>query len=143
VVRPVRRWGLVAIAAILLQTSCSPPCQDSLGSYPPPQIVVTGAETVDVPYIAWECPGFNSDSMDPPPSVAPDPAGEVRVEMTLEPGSTVEFRFGNQPVSLDHQPAAGANSWSLRTTVPGEPLITRLCSEDGRCAVYWLNLYTE
>jgi hypothetical protein len=142
VVRHVRRWGLIALAAILLPTSCSAPCRESLGSYPPPTIAVTGAERVDVPHIAWECPGFNSDSIDPPPSVAPGPEGEVRVEMTLEPGSTVEIQFGNESVPLDHQPVAGANSWTLRT-VPGEPLITRLCSEDGRCAMYWLNLYTE
>jgi hypothetical protein len=143
VVRHLRRWSLVALAAIFLPASCGGPCQESLGSYPPPQIVVTGAETVQVPHIAWECPGFNSDSIDPPPSVSPDPEGEVLVEMTLEPGSSVEFRFGNQSVTLDHPPVAGANAWTLRTIAPGEPLITHLCSEDGRCALYWVNLYTE
>ncbi len=122
--------------------ACSSPCEASLGVYPPPQIVVTGAETVEVPHIGWSCPGFHSDTIEPPPSVAPDGQGNLRVDLTMEPGSTIDVKFGNQPVVIDPAPVDGSNSWSFHQPRPSEPLIVRLCSEEVACALYWVNTYT-
>ena len=82
----------------LLVAGCGDPCEQRLGEYPPDHIVVTGVEAVEVPHIGWSCPGFHSDTIEPPPSVAPDPEGNVLVEVTMESGSTIDVRFGNQPV---------------------------------------------
>jgi hypothetical protein len=131
----------VCLLGIQLGAACSAPCQDSLGVYPPPSITVTGVEAVEVPHIAWECPGFNSDSMDPPPSVAPDAEGQLLLEVTLDPGSTVDARFANLPVALDPAPSVGPNSWALHVPEDGEPLVVRICSADDACAMYWVNTY--
>ena len=137
-------WRILAVGllALLMGAGCSSPCQESLGTYPPDHIIVTGVEAVDVPHIAWECPGFHSDSMDPPPSVAPNGQGLVRVDVHLEDGSTIEVRFGNQPAALDPSPTEGDNSWSFQVAATAEPLIVRLCSAEEACAMYWANLYS-
>ena len=132
----------IALLRILSIASCSTPCEDSLGVYPPDHIVVTGAEAVEVPHISWTCDDFHLDSMDPPPSVAPNEQGEVVVEMTLETGTTVEVSFGNSPVVVNPAPAEGDNSWSFEVAESSEPLVMRVCSDDERCAMYWVNLYS-
>ena len=121
--------------------ACSTPCEQRLGEYPPDYIVVTGVEAVEVPHIGWSCPGFHSDTIEPPPSVAPDPQGNVLVEVTMEDGSTIDVRFGNQPVVVDPAPVDGANSWVMEVPTPSVPLVLRLCSEDDACALYWANTY--
>jgi len=137
------RLPLVGIGLLgLLSAGCSSPCEESLGVYPPDHIVVTGMEMVDVPHIAWECRGFHSDSMDPPPSVSPDARGQVRVEVPIEEDSSIEVTLGNEQVALDPAPATGANSWMIRVADPSEPLIVRLCSAEDACAMYWANLYS-
>lgn len=122
--------------------ACSPSCEESLGIYPPDQITVTGAETVEVPHIGWSCPGFHSDTIEPPPSVAPDAQGNLRVDLNMEPGSTVDVNFGNQPMVIDPAPVDGANSWSFPQPRPSEPLVVRLCSAEEACAMYWVNTYS-
>ena len=139
VIRRLLIAGLVLLG--LLATGCSAPCEESLGVYPPEHIVVTGIETVEVPHISWTCGEFHSDSMDPPPSVTPDAEQRLHVEVTLESGTTVEARFGNQEVAVDPAPAEGANAWVFQVPAPSEPLIVKLCSRDDRCAMYWVNTY--
>jgi hypothetical protein len=131
-------FGLLGLLSI---AGCGTPCQDFLGVYPPDHIVVTGVESVEVPHIAWECPGYNSDSMDPPPSVAPDSEQQLRVDVTLEEDSLVEVRVGDGPAPVDPAPVEGANSWVFRIPDPAEPLRVRICSADDRCALYWVNTY--
>jgi hypothetical protein len=131
-------FGLLGLLSV---AGCSTPCQDFLGVYPPDHIVVTGADSVEVPHIAWECPGYNSDSMDPPPSVAPDSEQQLRVDVTLEEGSLVEVRVGDEPAPVDPAPTEGANFWVFEIPDPAEPLIVRICSADDRCALYWTNTY--
>jgi len=133
----------IGLFGLFLLAGCSAPCQDSLGDYPPPHIVVTGVESVEVPHIAWECPGYNSDSMDPPPSVTPDAERQLRVEMTLEEDSTVEVRVGDESALLDPGPTEGANSWVVEIPDPAEPLRVRVCAADDRCALYWANTYPD
>lgn len=128
-------FGLAGAAA------CSPPCEEGLGVYPPGQITVTGAETIEVPHIGWFCPGFHSDTIEPPPSVLPDGQGNLRVDLTMEPGSTIDINFGNQPMVIDPAPIDGVNSWTFHQPRPAEPLIIRLCSEAEACAMYWVNTY--
>jgi hypothetical protein len=122
--------------------ACSSPCEESLGVYPPPQITVTGAETIEVPHIGWSCPGYDSDTIEPPPSVAPDAQGNLQVELTMEPGSSIDVNFGNQPMVIDPAPVDGPNTWSFHQPRPSEPLVVRLCSEEEACALYWVNTYT-
>jgi len=136
-----RLASIFALLGIVFVAGCSAPCEDSLGSYPPPVIVVTGTESVEVPHISWTCGEFHSDSMDPPPSVTPDPEQRLQVEVTLESGTTVEARFGNQEVAVDPVPAEGVNAWVFRVPALSEPLIVTLCSRDDRCALYWVNTY--
>jgi hypothetical protein len=121
--------------------ACGSPCEESLGVYPPPQITVTGAETIGVPHIGWSCPGYDSDTIEPPPSVAPDAQGNLQVELTMEPGSSIDVNFGNQPMVIDPAPVDGANTWSFHQPRPSEPLVVRLCSEEEACAMYWVNTY--
>ena len=59
----------------------------------------------------------------------------------MEEGSTIDVRFGNQPVVVDPAPVDGANSWVLGVPAPAQPLVIRLCSEDEACALYWANTY--
>ena len=136
--------NLLLIGVLLLAmvaAACGDPCEQRLGEYPPDHIVVTGVEVVEVPHIGWACPGFHSDTIEPPPSVAPDPQGNVLVEVTMEAGSTIDVRFGNQPVVVDPAPINGANSWVLGVPTSSEPLVIRLCSGDDACALYWANTY--
>jgi hypothetical protein len=130
------------LLGVLLFPGCSAPCEDSLGIYPPGHILVTGIEAVEVPHIAWTCDGFHSDSMDPPPSVAPDPERRLQVQVTLEEESTVEVRFGNEAVSVDPAPVAGVNTWAFQVPDPSQPMIVDICSADERCAMYWANTYS-
>lgn len=125
----------------MVLAGCSNPCSERVGDYPPDHIVVTGADTVDVPHIGWACPGFHSDTIDPPPSVAPDAEGNLRIDVTLEEESTVDVRFGNGPVVVDPAPVEGSNSWTFRVPTPSQPLVLRLCSADEACALYWVNTY--
>ena len=131
--------GVLLLA--IVAAACGDPCAERLGEYPPDHIVVTGVEAVEVPHIGWACPGFHSDTIEPPPSVAPDPEGNVLVEVTMEDGSTIDVRFGNQPVVVDPAPVDGANSWVLGVPAQSEPLVIRLCSKDDACALYWANTY--
>ncbi|HET9203269.1 MAG TPA: hypothetical protein VFP67_09040 [Acidimicrobiia bacterium] len=138
----MRRSGPVLLTLCLAGVAaCSDPCEESLGVYPPAQITVTGAETIVAPHIGWSCPGFHSDTIEPPPSVAPDGQGNLRVDLTMEPGSTIDVNFGNQPMVIDPAPVDGSNSWSFHQPRPSEPLIIRLCSEEEACALYWVNTY--
>jgi hypothetical protein len=137
----LRQIVLVCLPGLVWISACGTPCEDALGVDPPGHITVIGDETVEVGHIAWECPGFHSDSMDPPPSVPPAADGSVTVEMGLTPGTTVDIRFGNQPVSLDPAPAEGENRWTWQVPEPAEPLVVRLCSAEAACAMYWTNLY--
>jgi hypothetical protein len=138
-----RRLLLTAVSLLGLSvTACGDPCEERLGEYPPDHIMVTGVEAVEVPHIGWSCPGFHSDTIEPPPSVAPDPEGNVLVEVTMEAGSTIDVRFGNQPIVVEPAPTEGANSWVLRVPGPSDPLVIRLCSDDEACALYWVNTYS-
>jgi hypothetical protein len=130
------------LLGVLLLPACGAPCEDSLGVYPPSHILVTGIEAVEVPHIAWTCDGFHADSMDPPPSVAPDRERRLQVQVTLEDGSTVEVRFGNEVVSVDPAPVAGVNTWAFQVPDPSQPMIVHICSVDERCAMYWANTYS-
>jgi hypothetical protein len=139
----VPKFGLVLLVfALAGSAACSPPCEDSLGIYPPAQITVSGAETIEVPHIGWSCPGFHSDTIDPPPSVAPDVEGNLQIDVTMQPGSTIDVNFGNQSMVIDPAPVDGANSWIFHQPRSSEPLVVRLCSEEEACAMYWVNTYT-
>ena len=59
----------------------------------------------------------------------------------MEEGSTIDVRFGNQPVVVDPAPVDGANSWVLGVPTPAQPLVIRLCSEDEARALDWVNIY--
>ena len=137
-----RLTAAITLLGLLAIAGCGAPCEDSLGVYPPDHIVVTGAEAVEVPHLSWTCGDFNSDSIDPPPSMAPDGEQRLRVDVTLERGTTVEVRFGNQEVLIEPIPIEGPNSWEFQAPGRSEPLIVRLCSSDERCALYWLNTYS-
>jgi hypothetical protein len=102
---------------------------------------VSGAETIQVPHIGWSCPGFHSDTIDPPPSVAPDADGNLQIDLTMEPGSTIDVDFGDQSMVIDPAPVDGPNTWSFHQPRPSEPLVVRLCSEEEACAMYWVNTY--
>jgi hypothetical protein len=132
----------LAFLGLLLAAGCSDPCESSLGVYPPDHIVVIGAETIEVPHIAWACDDFHADSIDPPPSVAPADTGLVTVQVTIEEHSDVEVTFGNQPVVVNPAPGPGDNTWSFQVPEPLQPLVVRICSDDRACAMYWTNLYS-
>jgi hypothetical protein len=132
----------IGLFGVFLLPACGAPCEDSLGVYPPGHIVVIGIEAVEVPHISWTCDDFHSDSMDPPPSVAPDPERRLQVQVTLEDESTVEVRFGNDAVSVDPAPVAGVNTWAFQAPDPSQPMIVHICSADQRCAIYWVNTYS-
>lgn len=134
-------FGLALLGSILV-SGCSPPCDEFLGVYPPDDILVTGVEPVEVPHISWTCDDFHSDTIDPPPSVAPDADRRLRVEVTLEASSTVEIRLGNDDVPVDPAPVDGANTWTVQIPEPSQPLIVQVCSADERCALYWANTYS-
>jgi hypothetical protein len=136
-----RLASLLVVLGLLSVGACSAPCEEALDVYPPAHIEVTGIETVEVPHISWTCAGFHSDSIDPPPSVVPDSAGRVGLEVSIEDGSTIEVSFGNTPVAVVPTPVAGVNTWSFEVPDPTEPLVVRICSADGACAMYWANLY--
>lgn len=143
--RHVNRHRIVLVGLGLLVASlvpaCSAPCEEMLGVFPPPVITVTGAETVEVPHIAWSCDDFHSDTIDPPPSVVPDDEGRVTVSLDLEEGSSIEVTLDGAQAVVDPAPVAGANSWTFQVGRPEEPLVVRVCSADERCAMYWANLY--
>ncbi|HSJ84640.1 MAG TPA: hypothetical protein VLA91_12560 [Acidimicrobiia bacterium] len=126
----------------LVVAACSTSCEESLGAYPPDHILVTGAETVAVPHISWTCDDFHADTIDPPPSVPPDAEQRLQVEVTLEAGSKVEIRLGNEDVPVDPAPVEGVNTWAVQIAEPSQPLIVQVCSADQRCAVYWANTYS-
>jgi hypothetical protein len=132
----------IGLLGVSLVSACSTACEESLGVYPPAHIVVIGAEEVEVPHIAWTCDDFHSDTIDPPPSVPPDAEERLRVELTLEAGSTVGVRLGNEEVTLDPAPIEGVNTWMIQVSEPSQPLIVELCSADQRCALYWANTYS-
>lgn len=142
VITPRRLVVALALGGWLLVSGCSTPCEESLGVYPPDHILVTGAESVEVPHISWTCDDFHSDIIDPPPSVPPDAEGRLQVELTLEADSTVEVRLGDEEVNLDPAPVEGANTWMLGVLEPSQPLIVEVCSADRRCALYWANTYS-
>jgi hypothetical protein len=95
---------------------------------------MVGLESVAIPYAAWECRGFNSDSWEDPPVVTVD--SQVTIEMSLEEGSTVELRVDNESVPTDPAPVAGANSWTLGLTTADKEVTVRLCSAEAACALY-------
>jgi hypothetical protein len=132
----------ICLFGVFLFPACSAPCEDSLGVYPPSHILVTGAEPVEVPHISWTCDDFHSDTIDPPPSVRPDGERRLQVEVTLESGSTVEIRLGNEDVPVDPAPVEGVNTWTIQTPEPSQPLIVSVCAADQRCALYWANTYS-
>jgi hypothetical protein len=132
----------IGLFGVFLFPACSTPCEEALGVYPPDHILVTGAEPVEVPHISWTCDDFHADTIDPPPSVTPDPERRLHVEVTLEAGSTVELRVGNEDVAVDPAPVEGVNTWTVQIPEPSQPLIVQVCSADQRCAVYWANTYS-
>lgn len=132
----------IGLFGVFLFPACSAPCEDSLGVDPPDHILVTGAEPVEVPHISWTCDDFHSDTIDPPPSVPPDAERRLQVEVTLEAGSTVEIRFGNEDVPVVPAPVEGVNTWAVQVPEPSQPLIVHICSADQRCAMYWANTYS-
>ena len=132
----------LALLGVSLVAACSTPCEESLGVYPPDHILVTGAEAVEVPHISWTCDDFHADTLDPPPSVPPDAERRLQVEVTLEAGSTVEIRLGNEDATVDPAPVEGVNSWAVQIPEPSQPLIVQVCSADQRCALYWANTYS-
>jgi hypothetical protein len=137
-----RRFLVLLVSLLSIATvACTDQCEQRLGEYPPDHIVVTGTEAVDVPHIGWECPDFHSDTIEPPPSVAPDGDGNLLVEVEMEAGSTIDVRFGNHPTVVVPAPVEGPNTWLLHVPSPSEPLVIRLCSADEACALYWVNTY--
>lgn len=136
-----RLASFLAVLGLLTVGGCSAPCEEALDVYPPAQVKVIGVETVEVPHIAWTCDDFHQDSMDPPPSVTPDAEGRLGLEVPMEEGSTIEVSFGNSPVVVAPEPVAGINTWSFEPPGSTEPLVVRVCSSDGACAMYWANLY--
>jgi hypothetical protein len=133
---------ILGLLMLAFAVGCGAPCEERLGEYPPAHIVVTGIDMVEVPHIGWACPGFHSDTIEPPPSAAPDPDGDLLLDLTMERGSTIDVRFGDEAVVLDPAPVEGPNSWVLRVPARSEPLVVRLCSADDACALYWVNTYS-
>ncbi len=137
-----RLVSVLAVLGLLMIGGCSAPCEEALDVFPPAQVKVIGMETIEVPHISWTCDEFHLDSMDPPPSVTPDAQGRVGVEVQMEEGSLIEVSFGNSPVVVAPEPVAGVNTWYFNVPDPTEPLVVRICSGDGACAMYWANLYS-
>ena len=132
----------IGLLGVSLFSACSAPCEDAFGIYPPDHILVTGDEPVEVAHISWTCDDFHSDTIDPPPSVPADAERRLQVEVTLEAGSAVEIRFGNEDVPVVPAPVEGVNTWAVQVPEPSQPLIVHLCSADQRCAMYWANTYS-
>ena len=105
-----------------------------LGTYPPDEVVMTGVESVEVPYAGWGCPGYDLDSLDSERVVPVE--SQVTVEVSLREGSTVELRIDNETVSVDPAPVEGDNSWTLDLAADAEGVTVRLCSDDDACALY-------
>ena len=95
---------------------------------------MTGVESVEVPYAAWGCPGYDLDSFDSERLVPVE--SQVTVDVSLREGSTVELRIDNETVSVDPAPVEGDYSWTLDLAADAEWVAVRLCSEDDACAIY-------
>jgi hypothetical protein len=122
----------LALAGLL--TSCTRDCTDMLGTYPPDAVVMTGLESVEVPYAAWACLGYDLDAID---SVRVIPVeSELTVEVSLREGSTVDLQVDFESVPIDPIPIAGDNVWTLELPPNAESVSIRICSDEGACAMY-------
>jgi len=125
---------VLALAVAGLLPGCTQDCTDMLGTYPPDEVVMTGVESVEVPYAAWGCPGYDLDSFDSERLVPVE--SQVTVDVSLREGSTVELRIDNESVSVDPAPVEGDNSWTLDLDADAGGVTVRLCSDDDACAIY-------
>jgi hypothetical protein len=122
----------VALAGLL--SGCTRDCTDMLGTYPPDAVVMTGLESVEVPYAAWGCLGYDSDAID---SVRVIPVeSELTVEVSLREGSTVDLQVDFESVPVDPAPIEGENMWTLELSSNAESVSIRICSDEDACAVY-------
>jgi hypothetical protein len=133
------RTGNVSMFALTLAfagllSGCSRDCTDMLGTYPPDAVVMTGLESVEVPYAAWGCLGYDLDAID---SVRVIPVeSELTVEVSLREGSTVDLRVDFENVPVDPVPIEGDNVWTLELPSNAESVSIRICSDEDACAMY-------
>jgi len=132
---PANVSGLALTLALAgLLSACSRDCTDMLGTYPPDAVTMTGVESVEVPYAAWGCLGYDLDAID---SVRVVPVeSEVTIEVTLREGSTVDVRVDDESVPADRAPIEGDNAWTLALPPDAEGVSIRICSEEDACAIY-------
>lgn len=121
-----------------LLSGCTRDCTNMLGTYPPDAVVMTGLESVDVPYGAWGCVGYDLDAVD---SVRAIPVeSELTVEVSLREGSTVDLRVDNESVPIDPVPIEGDNAWTFNLPPEAEGVSIRICSDEDACAIYMAEL---
>jgi len=135
----VRRPANVSVLLLTLTlagllTSCTRDCTDMLGTYPPDAVVMTGLESVEVPYAAWGCLGYDLDAIDTV-RVIPVESG-LTVEVSLREGSTVDLQVDNESVPVDPVPSQGDNSWTVELPPDAEGVSIRICSKEDACAIY-------
>lgn len=129
----VSKFVLVLTLAGLIP-GCTRNCTDMVGIYPPDVVVMIGLESVEVPYAAWGCSGYDLDAADSVPSI---PAvSQLTVEVSLREESTVDLRVDNESVPVDPAPLQGDNAWTLDLPPEAESVSIRICSEEDACAVY-------
>ncbi len=122
----------LALAGLL--SGCTRDCADMLGTYPPDAVVMTGLESVEVPYAARGCLGYDLDAID---SLRVIPVeSELTVGVSLREGSTVDLRVDFESVPVDSGPIEGDNVWTLDLPSNAESVSIRICSDEDACATY-------
>lgn len=126
----MNRVALLVLMVGALVPACSADCSDSVAEYPPPAIRIEG---VDVPWTAWQCVGYNADTMDGPTTIEVSGDGLVEIEVPLDDGALVEVRanLADEQVTL-----AAERDLSYRLPDGATSLDVSVCTEDDRCGFY-------
>jgi hypothetical protein len=117
-------------------------CAELKGVYPPESVTVVAAEAVEAPFTAWGCQGYDSEgTVEGIPALLVGPAQEVRIEVPLEDGGQLEVRALTPTGERRLDVSADGDSHAV-ALLPEEStgLLIRLCTNDGRCANYEVNL---
>lgn len=92
------------LALVVTATACldDANCADLKGVYPPESVTVVGSERVEAPFASWGCGGYDSGPLvDGIPDLPVGPAPEVRIEVPLTDGGTLEVRAFTSRASGD------------------------------------------
>ena len=117
-------------------------CADLRGVYPPESVTVVAVDAVDAPFTSWGCQGYDSGPLvDEIPDLAVEPAQEIRVEVPLRSGAELEVRVLTQNGEHPLDVITDGHSHAVAPLPEGSTaLFIRLCTSDGRCANYEVNL---